>query len=198
DPLVTNNSLIINGNSIVVHDGTDIITSFQYVLETEPDLPTQHLENVDILNNYFPDIAFDDLTFFIEPVEKELDVLPPQLDADIVQIQDTENEVLARLIKDFTEVKEEVFLRCNPLIGVNFKEKLREIVSRLKEESCEKSHDQQIRILETAYYLEQLKKEVDSSKDKIQKIRDNLKKALGPRRAARAWKCAEQIYQLFQ
>ncbi|CAG8646467.1 1581_t:CDS:2, partial [Ambispora leptoticha] len=145
-PLVTNNSLIINRNSIVVHDGTDIITLFQYVPETDLDLPTQHLENVD----------------------------------------------------DFTEVKEEVFIRHNPLVRINFKEKLREIVSQLKEESHRKLCDQQIRMLETSYYLEQLKKEADSSKEKIQKIHNNLKKALGPRCAAQAWKCAEQIYQLLQ
>ncbi|CAG8755150.1 6357_t:CDS:2, partial [Ambispora leptoticha] len=100
DPLAINNSLIITGNSIVVYDRTDIITSLQHVPETEPDLPTQHLKNVDVLNNYFPDIAFDDLTFSIEPIEEELD--------------------------DLTEVKEE------------------------------------IRILETSYYLEQLKKEADN------------------------------------
>ena len=126
DPLAVNNSLIITGNSIVVHDGIDIITS--YVPETEPDLSTQQLENADVLNNYFPDIAFDDLTFSSEPTEEELDVLPSQPDADIVQTKDTENEVLVRLIKDFTEVKEEAFIRQNPLIRVNFKEKLREII----------------------------------------------------------------------
>ncbi|CAG8641405.1 9710_t:CDS:2 [Ambispora leptoticha] len=158
DPLAANNSLIVTGNSIVVYDRTDIITSFQYVPETEPDLPTQHLENANVLNNYFPDIAFDDLTFSIEPIEEELDILPSQPDADIVLIRDTENEVLTRLIKDLTEVKEEVFIRHNPLIGINFKEKLREI----------------------------LNKEADNSKDKIQKIHNNLRKALGPRRAARA------------
>ncbi|CAG8748239.1 14065_t:CDS:2, partial [Ambispora leptoticha] len=96
--------------------------------KTERDLSTQHLENVDMLNNYFPDIVFDDLTFSIEPVEEELDVLSSQPDTDIVPIQDTENK---------------------------------------------------------------LKKEADNSKDKIQKIHNNLKKALGSRRAARAWKCAE-------
>ncbi|CAG8619645.1 12599_t:CDS:2 [Ambispora leptoticha] len=133
---------------------------FQYVPETEPDLPTQYLENADVLNNYFPDITFDDLAFSIEPIEEELDILPLQPDADIVQIQDTENEVLAGFIKDFTEVKEEVFLRCNPLIRVNFKEKLREIVK-------------------------QLKKEADSNKEKTQKICNNFRKALGLRRAAR-------------
>ena len=53
-------------------------------------------------------------------------------------------------------------------------------------------------MLETSYYLEQLKKEADNNKEKIQKIRNNLKKALGPRCAARAWKCAERIYQLLQ
>ncbi|CAG8718753.1 3475_t:CDS:2, partial [Ambispora leptoticha] len=78
---------------------------------------------------------FDDLTFSIEPIEEELDVPPLQPDTDVVQIQDTKNE---------------------------------------------------------------LKKEVDNSKDKIQKIRNNLRKALGPRRAAQAWKCAERIYQLLQ
>ncbi|CAG8740505.1 7857_t:CDS:2, partial [Ambispora leptoticha] len=135
DPLAVNNSLIITRNSIVVHNGTDIITSLQYILETEPDLSIQYLENVDVLNNYFPDIAFNDLTFSIEPIEEELNVLPSQPDADIVQIQDTENE---------------------------------------------------------------LKKEADNSKDKIQKIHNNLRKALGPRHAARVWKCAEQIYQLLQ
>ncbi|CAG8740878.1 11846_t:CDS:1, partial [Ambispora leptoticha] len=47
DLLVTNNSLIITKNSIVVYNGTDIITTFEYIPETEPDLPTQHLENAD-------------------------------------------------------------------------------------------------------------------------------------------------------
>ncbi|CAG8746874.1 338_t:CDS:2, partial [Ambispora leptoticha] len=88
---------------------------------------------------------------------EDLDVLLSQLDTDIVQIQDTENEILAQLIKDLTEVKEE---------------------------SYGKSRDQQIQMLKTSYYLEQLKKEADNSKEKIQKIHDNLKKALGSRCAA--------------
>jgi len=52
-PLASNNSLIITRNSIVVYNRTDIITSLQFLQKTEPELPTQHLDNVDILDNYF-------------------------------------------------------------------------------------------------------------------------------------------------
>ncbi|CAG8769734.1 13177_t:CDS:1, partial [Ambispora leptoticha] len=50
---------------------------------------------------------FNDLTFSIEPIEEKLDVFSSQSNANNVPIQDTENEVLARLIKDLTKVKEE-------------------------------------------------------------------------------------------
>ncbi|CAG8759473.1 9013_t:CDS:2, partial [Ambispora leptoticha] len=135
DSLAANNSLTITGNFIVVHNKTDIITSLQFSLETSPDIPTPHLDSVDALDNYLPNIDFSN------PIEEESVIFPLQPNTDIVLTQDTENNILSRLIKDLTEEKDK----------------------RLKEESCGKLHDYQIRTLKTSYYLEQLKKEANNT-----------------------------------
>ena len=49
--------------------------------------------------------------------------------------------------------QEEVFTRINPLIRITYKEKLKEIISRLKIESHGKQYNQPIKTLKACYYL---------------------------------------------
>ena len=198
DPLAANNSLTITSDSIVVHNESNIVTTLLLPLETEPELPVQHTENADILETYFSNIVFNDFTFSTEPTEEELDILSSQLDTEVLETPNKRNKNLDCLIRDFTEERNEVFARQDPLVGITSKEKLQEIINRLSKENRGRSRSQHIRILEASYYLGQLRNEVDDNKQRTNEIKDELKKALGPRRTGKAWKCAGRIYRLLQ
>ena len=93
--------------------------------------------------------------------------------------------------------QDEVFTRINPLIEITYKEKLKEIISRLKIKSRGKQHDQPIKILEACYYLGQLQESTKENKQRLKYTRNTLKKSLSPRRADKIWKCAKRAYQIF-
>ena len=110
----------------------------------------------------------------------------------------TINYPLTRIIDDLTTEKDEVFTRLEPLLGITYKEKLKEIISRLKLESRGKQRDQTIKILEACYYLGQLRETITENQQKTKYTRNALKKSLGPIRADSIWKGAERTYKIFQ
>jgi hypothetical protein len=177
DPLASNHSLIITENLVSVHDGTDIVLSLQLPIETEPLFATQNIEE----------------TVPQEPAPS-LRITEPEN----INIVLKENSTLEKLFDDLTEEKEKVITQRNPLTGLTYEAKFKEILSRLKEESRGKCRDHSIRILEASYYLEQIRKDIDNDKSKIQKMKETLKNALGSRRARKVLKCADRIYQLLQ
>ena len=79
-----------------------------------------------------------------------------------------------------------------------YKEKLKEIISYLKVESRGKQREQHIKTLEACYYLGQLWENSKENRQRIKYTRNTLKKSLEPRWADRIWKCAEQVYKIFQ
>jgi len=81
--------------------------------------------------------------------------------------------------------QEEVFTRINSLIGITYKEKLKEIISQLKIESRGKQCDQLIKTLEACYYLGQLRESAKENRQRLKYTRHTLKKSLSSRRANR-------------
>lgn len=140
---------------------------------------------------------------FISPLQKEQEDQNEENFEEISSSRDTENQlplnnILVKLIDDLTNEKDEVFTRITPLVEVMYKEKLKEIISRLKVENRGRQRDQHIKTLEACYYLGQLRENSKENKQRIKYTRNTLKKSLEPRRADRIWKCAERAYKLFQ
>ena len=111
----------------------------------EPEALIQDLENEqEILENIFPNIDLENLISSTES-EKEPISLPqeeigsnaketteessPQKESNLEEYQSISNSILTELIEDLTIEQEEVFTRINPLIGITYKEKLKEIIS---------------------------------------------------------------------
>src|SRR5207237_6135545 len=100
--------------------------------------------------NLLPDINLDDLIPSTE-TEKETISVPQeeiengnnetfeeslsQEESDLEEDQFSSSSFLTELIIDLTIEQEEVFIRINPLIEITFKEKLKEIISRLRIEN---------------------------------------------------------------
>jgi len=195
DPLASNHSLIITGNLVSVHDGTNIVHSLQLPIEIEPLSVTQDVEETS--EDYFSCLDTNNL-IIEEIVPQEPVPLLKITEPEKINISPKENPTLEKLLVDLTEEKEKVITRRNPLTGQTSEEKFKEIISRLKEESRGKHRGYSIRILEASYYLEQIRKDIDDDKSKIQKMKETLKNALGPRRSRKVLKCADRIYQLLQ
>ena len=71
------------------------------------------------------------------------------------------------------------------MIETTFKEKLKEIISRLKIENRGKQRDQVLKTLEVCYYLGQLWESIKENRQRLKYARNTLKKSLNPRRADR-------------
>src|SRR5947209_1092230 len=182
DPLASTNSLVLTRNQITVLNETDVLLSVTLPIESEP--LTHDLEKEqESLENLIPDIDLDNLIPTTE-LESELISLPQeeirnyddeaieksssQKESDLEENQFPSNSILAKLIVDLTIEQDEVFTRINPLIEITYKEKLKEIISRLKIKSRRKQHDQPIKILEACYYLGQLQ---ESAKENRQRLK---------------------------
>src|ERR1043165_67754 len=124
DLLVSNHSLIITENLVSVHDGTNIVLSLQLSIETEPLSTTQNVEET--LEDYFSysDINNIEETVLQEPVPS-LRITEPEN----TNIMLKENSTLEKLLDDLTEEKKKVIIRRNPLTGLIYEEKFKEILS---------------------------------------------------------------------
>jgi hypothetical protein len=207
DPLATNHSLVLTGNQVSVMNETNVFLTI--TIPTETETSNQTVENEpDIFESLFPSIDLDELleteeTAMLPQQEKEnlneetLEEFPLQ-ESDYEESQSPSNDLLTKFIDDLTKDTEEIFIRINPLIETTFKEKLKEIISRLKEETRGKQRDQVLKTLEACYYLGQLRESIKENRQRLKYTRNTLKKSLNPRRADRIWKCSERVYQIFQ
>ena len=103
-----------------------------------------------------------------------------QEESDLEEDQSSSNSFLTELINDLTIEQEEVFIRINPLIETTFKEKLKEIISRLRIENRGKQRDQVLKTLEVCYYLGQLQESIKENRQRLKYARNTLKKSLNP------------------
>ncbi len=170
DPLARTNSLVLTERQVSILNETDVLLTM--ILPIEPETSTPNLEKEqENFENLFPDINLDDLIPSTE-TEKETISVPQeeienrnneafeeslsQEESDLEEDQFSSNSFLMELINDLTVEQEEVFIRINPLIETTFKEKLKEIISRLRIENRGKQRDQVLKTLEVCYYLGQL------------------------------------------
>ena len=114
------------------------------LIETET--PTQTLENKpNLFKNLFSDINLDNLIELEELTllllqekknsdEKAIEELSAQ-ESDQEENYSSSNNLLTKFVDDLILEKDEVFTRIDLLIGTAYKEKLKEIISRLKEEN---------------------------------------------------------------
>jgi hypothetical protein len=144
-----------------------------------------------MFESLFPSVNLDELleteeTTILSQQEKE-DLNEETLEEFSLQEPDNEenqissNNILTKLIDDLTIEKDEVFMRIDPLMETTFKEKLKEIVSRLKEENRGKQRDQVLKTLEACYYLGQLRESIKENRQRLKYTRNTLKKSLNPR-----------------
>ena len=197
DPLATNNSLAITGNQVSVLNETDILISLTLPTNKEPEHSMQEIEPSP-LETFFENIETDNLNLLAD-IEQEEESMQEELSSQNLETEENIaiNHPLTRIIDDLTTEKDEVFTRLEPLLGITYKEKLKEIISRLKLESRGKQRDQTIKILEACYYLGQLRETITENQQKTKYTRNALKKSLGPRRADSIWKEAERTYKIF-
>ena len=66
------------------------------------------------------------------------------------------------------------------MIETTFKEKLKEIISRLRIENRGKQQDQVLKTLEVYYYLGQLRESIKENRQRLKYARNTLKKSLNP------------------
>ena len=183
-------------------------------LPIETETPTPNLEKEqENFENLFSDINLDDLIPSTE-TEKETISVPQeeiengnnetfeeslsQEESDLEEDQFSSSSFLTELINDLTIEQEEVFIRINLLIETTFKEKLKEIISRLRIENWGKQWDQVLKTLEVCYYLGQLWESIKENRQRLKYAQNTLRKSLNPWWANRIWKCSERAYQIFQ
>ena len=165
------------------------------LIETETPTPNLEKEQKNF-ENLFSDINLDDLIPSTE-TEKETISVPQeeienrnnktfkesflQEESDLEEDQFSSSSFLTELINDLTIEQEEVFIRINPLIETTFKEKLKEIISRLSIEKRGKQRDQVLKTLEVCYYLGQLRESIKENRQRLKYAQNTLKKSLNPR-----------------
>jgi len=170
DPLARTNSLVLTERQVSVLNETDVLLTMTLPIEPETSTPNLEKEQENF-ENLFPDINLDDLIPSTE-TEKETISVPQeeienrnneafeeslsQEESDLEEDQFSSSSFLTELINDLTIKQEEVFIRINLLIETTFKEKLKEIISRLRIENRGKQRDQVLKTLEICYYLGQL------------------------------------------
>jgi hypothetical protein len=200
DPLATNHSLVFTENQVSIMNETNVFLTITIPTETETLNQTRENES-DIFESLFPSINLEELleteeTTMLSPQENDnlneeiLEESHTQ-EPDHEEILPPSNNLLTKFINDLTKDTEEVFIRINPLIEITFKEKLKEIISRLREENRGKQRDQVLKTLEACYYLGQLRESIKENRQRLKYARNTLKKSLNPRRADRIWKCSE-------
>jgi hypothetical protein len=190
NPLATNHSLVLTGNQVSIMNETNIFLTI--TIPTETEILTQITENeLEIFESLFSSINIDELleteeTTMLSQQEKEnsneeiLEEFSLQ-ELDQEENQSLSNDLLIKFIDDIIEDTEEVFIRLNLLIETTFKEKLKEIISRLKEENRGKQRDQVLKTLEACYYLGQLRESIKENRQRLKYARNTLKKSLSPR-----------------
>ena len=147
DPLARTNSLVLTERQVSILNETNVLLTMTLPIEPETSTPNLEKEQENF-ENLFPDINLDDLIPSTE-TEKETISVPQeeiennetfeeslsQEESDLEEDQFSSNSFLTELINDLTTEQEEVFIRINPLIETTFKEKLKEIIFRLKIEN---------------------------------------------------------------
>ena len=178
---------------------TNVLLSI--TLPIEPEALIQDLENEqETLENIFSNINLDNLISSTESEKEPISLSQEEIrsydketteesssqkESDLKKDQSISNSILIKLIDNLMIEQEEVFTRINPLIGITYKEKLKEIISRLKIESQGKQRDQPIKTLKAYYYLGQLRENAKENRQRLKYTRHTLKKSLSPRRADR-------------
>ena len=165
DPLARTNSLVLTENQVFILNETNVLLSMTLPIETETLTPNLEKEQGNF-ENLFPDINLDDLIPSTETEKETISVSQEEIEkgnnetfeesllqeeSDLEEDQFSSSSFLTELINDLTVELEEVFIRINPLIETTFKEKLKEIISRLRIENQEKQRDQVLKTLEVCY-----------------------------------------------
>ena len=149
DPFARINSLVLTERQVSILNETNVLLTITLLIETEISTPNLEKEQENF-ENLFPNINLDDLIPSTE-TEKETISVPQkeienrnnetfeeslsQEESDLEEDQFSSSSFLTELINDLTIEQEEVFIRINPLIETTFKEKLKEIISRLRIEN---------------------------------------------------------------
>ena len=134
---------------------TNVLLTITLLIETEISTPNLEKEQKNF-ENLFPNINLDDLIPSTE-TEKETISVPQeeienennktfeeslsQEESDLEKDQFSSSSFLTELINDLTIEQEEVFIKINSLIETTFKEKLKEIISRLRIENRGRQRD---------------------------------------------------------
>src|SRR5205807_3132259 len=164
DPLARTNSLVLTERQVSILNETDVLLTMTLPIEPETSTPNLEKEQENF-ENLFSDINLDDLIPSTE-TEKETISVPQeeienknnetfeeslsQEESDLEEDQFSSSSFLTELINDLTIEQEEVFIRINPLIETTFKEKLKEIISRLRIETEENN---EIKFLKLSKYV---------------------------------------------
>jgi hypothetical protein len=200
DPLATTNSLVLTENQVSVLNETNVLLSITLPIETlnqdlekEPEIFENSFSNIN-LDDFIPSTEIETENRNDENFEESLVQKESDLEEDLLP----STSFLTELVNDLTTEQEEVFIRISPLIETTFKEKLKEIISRLKIENRGKQRDQVLKTLEACYYLGQLRESIKENRQRLKYTRNTLRKSLNFRRADRIWKCSERTYQIFQ
>ena len=170
DPLARTNSLVLTERQVSILNETDVLLTMTLPIEPETSTPNLEKEQENF-ENLFPDINLDDLIPSTETEKETISVPQEEIEnrnnetfveslsyeeLNLEENQFSSSSFLTELIKDLTIEQEEVFIRITPLIETTFKEKLKEIISRLRIENRGKQQDQVLKTLEVCYYLGQL------------------------------------------
>ena len=142
DPLARTNSLVLTGNQVSVMNETNIFLTITIPTETETPIQTTEDES-DMFESLFPSVNLDELleteeTTMLSQQEDLNEETTEELllqEPDQEEISPSLNNSLTEFIDDLTTEKDIVFTRIDPLIETTFKEKLKEIISRLKIEN---------------------------------------------------------------
>src|SRR5437016_1614002 len=143
DLLASTNSLVLIGNQITVLNKTNILLSITFLIE--PEALIQDLENEqETLENIFSNINLDNLIPSTESEKEPISLSQEEIgnydketteesslqkELDLEKDQSISNSILTKLIDNLMIKQEEIFTRINPLIGITYKEKLKEIIS---------------------------------------------------------------------
>ena len=216
-------SLIITGNRIVIMKEMEILLSLEFPLEdTEDngnnvsDTPLPELEtdypttpNEIPSPNFEENITFDNSNIEVdtrnEEILEDLDVIPGpttnrnnETALETVDTTQDQSTTINGIINDLTEEKVNPPFRAIPLLTFSWKDKVNEIIGRLKEEIRGSKREKQVRTLETCYYLGIILNEFQNNPKVSNEIRRLMKDSLGSHKMYNFWKGAHRINQVLQ
>jgi hypothetical protein len=216
-------SLIITRNRTVIMKDMEILLSLEFPLEDTEDngnnVPSTSLPELEADYPTFPNeitspnldetLAFDNnnIEFNIsnEEILEDPEIIPGpaanennETTLETVDTAQDQSTTINGIINDLTEEKVNPPFRAIPLLTFSWKDKVNEIIGRLKGEIRGSKREKQVRTLETCYYLGIILNEFQNNSKISNEIRRLMKDSLGSHKMYNFWKGAHRINQVLQ